>query len=62
MSEMYPEDIPGDPFLDPQMIRDLKMMYQLYACAIQAGFPEQRAFELTRDIFLSQVRSAMKNL
>jgi hypothetical protein len=48
-----------DPFLDENMIRHLKLMQNLYAGMMQVGFPEQRAFELVRDVFLTQITTAV---
>jgi hypothetical protein len=56
MGEEFPVQ---DPFLDESLMQQLKMLYQVYAGAINAGFPEPRAFELVQNLFLTQISAAI---
>ena len=49
MSEME------DPFVPPEADDIMSSLQVLYAAGMRAGFPEQRAFELVRDLFVSQM-------
>jgi len=54
MSEMMPES-PQDPFVPPEADDLMGGLQILYAAALKAGFPETRAFELVRDLFINQM-------
>ena len=54
MSEMSPET-PQDPFVPPEADDIMAGLQVLYAAAIRSGFPEQRAFELINNLFISQM-------
>lgn len=52
-------ELPPDPFVNEDLAAVMKGMYQMYAAALQSGFPEQRAFDIMRVTLLAQFTSAI---
>jgi hypothetical protein len=53
-------DGPQDPFISQDVQVLVKGMYEIYAACIAAGFPEPRAFEIVRDITVTQFSVAIQ--
>ena len=51
-------ETPQDPFIPPEMDDLMSGLQTLYAAALKAGFPEQRAFDLIDHFFLSYMATA----
>lgn len=47
-------ELPPDPFLPDGVDAAAKAVALLYTALIQNGLPEQRAYDLVRDLFLAQ--------
>jgi hypothetical protein len=52
-------EMPPDPFVNEDLAAVMKGMYQMYAAAVQAGFPEHRAFDIMRVTLLAQFQNAI---
>lgn len=52
---MTDNPMPSDPFLPQDLKQWTDSLQNFYACAMQSGFPEARAFELTQDLFRAQM-------
>lgn len=48
-------DIPNDPFVPEDAQEMMGNLNVLYVAALRAGFPEQRAFELVNNLFITQM-------
>jgi hypothetical protein len=46
---------PQDPSVPSDAKEVMQGLYAFYVAALLAGFPEQRAFELVRDVFVTQM-------
>lgn len=57
---MSEEETPQDPFISPDTTEIMQGLYACYASALQAGFPEHRAFELVHDFFITQMASVQQ--
>lgn len=47
--------IPDDPFIPDEAQEMMGNLNIMYVAALRAGFPEQRAFELINNLFITQM-------
>ena len=52
------ESEPQDPFVPPEANDLMSGLQMLYAAALRAGFPEQRAFDLIDHFFMNYMAAA----
>ena len=52
------EQEPQDPFVAPEANDLMSGLQMLYAAALRAGFPEQRAFDLIDHFFMNYMAAA----
>ena len=52
------ESEPQDPFVPPEANDLMTGLQMLYAAALRAGFPEQRAFDLIDHFFMNYMAAA----
>ena len=52
------EPEPQDPFVPPEANDLMAGLQMLYAAALRAGFPEQRAFDLIDHFFMNYMAAA----
>lgn len=51
-------DMPADPFITPETLAMMKSLYDLYAAAISAGFPDHAATNIITGIIIQLLSNA----